>query len=178
MKYFVLWGALIVLLSGCQTSSDFYGAGPITLSDSVVRKYEDSYLKKPGSMMFYVTADGRQSGYWYCTAGPDLCRASHDMKFTLDSCKRKTGQSCYVFDEGGWVVWKGPVTWGSRGASRTKPPPPEDLSDHEICTAALPKGSEGERWSSKSETVPFVVEATSRNFSPAECYKIILKKYQ
>ncbi len=177
MKKYLLWGALVLVLGGCQTSSDYYGSGPITLSENVVRKYEDRYLKKPGSMMFYVTADGRQSGFWYCDAGPDLCRASHDMKFTLDSCKKKAGQPCYVFDEGGWVVWKGPVTWGNSGRRTNNDPKAgnytgaeiEKLSKGVICAKAVSPDTESLLWNSSEQVSDYVAEAKRRRFKVLDC---------
>jgi hypothetical protein len=57
----------------------------------------------PGA--FAVSADGRSAGYSYCPVGID-CRGN-SISIALNNCRRNSrGQPCYIYDEGGQVVWR------------------------------------------------------------------------
>lgn len=167
--------AFVLILSGCQTVADFIGSGPITLSDSVANHYQNKYLKGVGPQYYVVAADGNNASYTYCAAGTGMCQFGLVVLDSIASCEKRSGQKCYIFDEGSYVVWKGPVSYGGGStpkSARTTPMPAvinkealAALPDKALCNYAL----EGMQWSTSRSFIRYVEEAKSRGLTPIKC---------
>ena len=170
-----------LILGGCQTQLPT-GKGPITLSPQVTSYYQNKYLKN-GPVSFFVSADGRSANYTYCSQTIDC--SSSGAKWTAHSnCEKNSGQKCFIFDEGGDVVWDGPVNFN--GASRTNISTPvrknsvnnKEWTDLYLCGIATDLGSGSRDWdTSTSDLVRNAIkEAKRRNLSPPECEMLISGK--
>ncbi len=91
-----------VLIVGCQSSS-IYGSGPVNLSDSVQRTYQN-YLSKDSPLAFMITRDGNRSFYTYCNVGTQCL---DDAYGAIYRCESRYGVDCFIFAEYGKIVWKG-----------------------------------------------------------------------
>lgn len=93
---------IMAVMGGCQSSS-IYGSGPVSLSDSTKRLYQN-YLSKDAPLAFVISEDGTRGNYSYCGAG-NMC--VDDSYGTISRCETRTGKRCFVFAEYGKIVWKG-----------------------------------------------------------------------
>ena len=115
----ILW--IVVLgLVWCNTSNaGKYGEGELQLTKNVV-DYFIKFIRGKGSKYpsdFYVTLDGTNATYWYCSAGPSNCTegsATEDIKH----CKRQTGKECKKFAFKRTIKWKNGINPGKGKASR------------------------------------------------------------
>lgn len=88
-------------LAACQTNADFYGNGPITLSNNVTDGFE-RYKKNFNPGAFAISLDGRSAGWSYCPAGQ--CGGSNSLMLAIHSCQ-ESGKTCKIYAMGPTVVW-------------------------------------------------------------------------
>lgn len=181
--------ALLALL-GCKTSEDVIGSGPLVVSDRITKFYRQEYLKKPGPWSFVISRDGSTANYVYCAEGIGGCQGSTLLFHVLHRCEERAGQPCYLFDEYGHVVWKGPVTFAdgtttgrseakernsvkdgefARGASLGS------VADITLCRQTVSFRSHGARWRSDSTHHALIQEAQARGLTPVDCAQEIIK---
>jgi hypothetical protein len=168
MKKFICLAVLAILISGCQTTDDFIGTGPITLSDAVANHYQNSYLKGVGPQYYVITEDGRDASYVYCAAGTGECQFDVMVLDLISRCEKRTGQKCFIFDEASYVVWKGPVSYGGQSASKMKGVNAQSLDDARLCKIALEEWD----WNRPDKYKEYVKEAQSRNLTLGVCRRL------
>lgn len=188
IKSLLIVSVLALVISGCQTVDDFIGTGPITLSDSVANHYQNKYLKGVGPQYYIVSEDGRYSHYVYCAAGTGQCRFGVVVLESIEKCEKRSRQMCFIFDEGAYVVWKGPVLYGGnskpRSATRSTNPSSSvklydgktsrgvnltSLSNLEVCNWAVKSGNPSAEWRTGEEDLPYVQQARIRGLSLEFC---------
>ena len=115
----LLWIVVLSLL-WCNTSNaGKYGEGELQLTKNVV-DYFIKFIRGKGSKYpsdFYVTLDGTNATYWYCSAGPSNCTegsATEDIK----DCERRTGKKCKKFAFKRTIKWKNGINPGKGKASK------------------------------------------------------------
>lgn len=177
MKKFISVGALIFLLAACQTTDDFVGSGPITLSPAIADHFQNKYLTGAGPAHYVIPSDGVSGAYYsYCPSGPGTCQFDLAVIDSINHCERDTGQKCYVFAEGEEVVWKGPVKFYDGTLARRawkdfksrnlqSSGTITDLSDAALCVLAFSNGKLNEEDNARK----YVEEANSRNLNDALC---------
>lgn len=97
-----------LILFGCQTFTDFYGKGPITLTPRVEQGYREYLSNEGGAFAFAVSTTGRSYGYIYCKGGSacaGLGKAAYDA---ISHCEaHSNGVPCKLYDFRGNIVWEG-----------------------------------------------------------------------
>jgi hypothetical protein len=88
----------------CQsTRSAHYGSGPLTLSPSVKKGFDD-YMRQITPGIFVISTDGTYYYYVYCSASE--CMAS-DMQYrAIQTCETRSKKPCKVYADGRSVVWQ------------------------------------------------------------------------
>ena len=76
---------------------------------------------------FYVTTDGANSYYFYCSHGPTSCWPG-DMNEDIKACERFTGKDCKKFAFKRTIKWKNGINPGKGKKSKIK----SKWSDQEI----------------------------------------------
>jgi len=111
--YFILLITLIITPSYSEV-----GSGELKLSDHTIdsfmnyisgktSKKSKSSFNKP--MVFWVTEDGKDSSWWYCSLGS--CAAGSPGA-ERKQCKKRTGQDCYIFARRRVIIWKNGINTG------------------------------------------------------------------
>jgi hypothetical protein len=155
MKIILRVVILSLLLSG-NAYSALDGAGELKLSQNMVNAFKN-YLRgnttndgksnnnKP--MVFYVTTDGTDGLYWYCTHGS--CSGSYaspaeDKKV----CEARTGKECFRFARKNSVRWKNGINPGKGKESKFN----GKMTDTEIVAKLTELGFLGNSISSTTTT--------------------------
>jgi hypothetical protein len=120
MKKILLIITISLLFSNVASASDIYGRGEIQLSkgmaDYFIKYIRGEKGKKPSD--FYVTLDGKDGTFWYCSAASS-CQAGV-LKDDLEDCERKTGKQCKKFSFKRSIKWKNGINQGGKSASFKK----------------------------------------------------------
>ena len=111
-----------LLLSG-NAYADLNGYGEVKLNQYNVNQFEkylsdrihdkDGGLNKRGTgLVFAITLDGADSGYYYCFKGND-CNLNISLADTIQHCQKKAKknsgkkQTCRIFAKKRTIVWDG-----------------------------------------------------------------------
>ena len=136
---------LSLLLSGNAHSVRQDGSGELKISYKILQNFitylRGSYNNKP--MVFWVTADGQGSYYWYCPYGV-ACQsggASREKQNCEDFYK---GKECFRFARKSSVRWKNGINPGKGSMSKFN----EKMSDQEITAKLTELGFYGNETSS------------------------------
>ena len=159
---------LSLLLVACQTPSSLVGSGPLNLSTSIERYYNERYKPSMGAEYFVVSRDGRFANFTFCPAGSGGCGGRDIVYEVIEGCEKRSGQECFIYAQNGFVVWDGLVTVGD-GASIS--PPPD--SDFHLCTQAVSMGQGVPTWTAWSHRQKLVDEAKKRGLSPRSCAELV-----
>lgn len=104
--------AALFLLTGCQTTHQHAGSGPIDLSRRVEAHFQ-SYLTKPNGEFFAVSTDGKHYGYSVCREGRFNC-VEESGGVALRSCHSRSGSvPCKILAIGEDIVWLGATAGGA-----------------------------------------------------------------
>ena len=120
-KFLVL--IVLGLLFNLNSYADFNGYGEVKLNQYNVNQFEkylsdgihdkDGGLKKRGTgLVFAITLDGADSGYYYCFKGND-CNANSSLADTISHCEKKAKKhsgekkKCRIFAKKRTIVWDG-----------------------------------------------------------------------
>ena len=119
-----LLGIIVLgLLFNLNSYADFNGYGEVKLNQYNVNQFEkylsdgihnkDGGLKKRGTgLVFAITLDGADSGYYYCFKGND-CNINISLADTIQHCQKKAKknsgekQTCRIFAKKRTIVWDG-----------------------------------------------------------------------
>ena len=109
----LIFGVLAaLLLSGCQSTNQQAGEGPITLSPSVESRLQ-TYLANPGSSFFAVSTNGKHHAFSYCADG-NVCEEDGGG-VALRACReRSQGVPCKIYAVGNRIIWQGAANSGQR----------------------------------------------------------------
>ena len=123
-----------LLLSGNAHSIRQDGSGELKISYRTLQHFK-AYLRGSTSesgkslnnkpMVFWVTADGTDSSFWYCSHGQ--CRGSSAVQ-EKRICEKQTGQECFRFARKNSVRWKNGINLGKGAQSKFN----ANMSDQEI----------------------------------------------
>jgi|GEM_PF-6692575 len=97
-----------ILLAGCQSTTEYVGEGPITLSPTVAAVYQ--VYREGDPKFFAITPDGAGYYHTYCPSWGNCLKGSPGD--VIRNCNEKLSKrgSCKLFADRDDVVWKGPVT--------------------------------------------------------------------
>ena len=125
---------LSLLLSGNAHSVRQDGSGELKISYRTLQ-YFKAYLRGSTSesgkslnnkpMVFWVTADGTDASFWYCSHGQ--CRGSSPVR-EKRICEKQTGLECFRFARKNSVRWKNGINLGKGAQSKFN----ANMSDQEI----------------------------------------------
>ena len=120
-----IFGAIIIcFLLGTNYAFSLDGRGELKISRDTLKHFQD-YLRggvgegakttnnKP--MVFYVTADGAGSYFWYCSHGQ--CRSGSPQQ-EKKLCKQAYDQECFRFARKSTVRWKNGINPGKGKESK------------------------------------------------------------
>ena len=121
MKFFkILCLILIISFSSNNSYAARYGTGELKLTDSVVRNFiqyiRGKQFKYPGK--FYVTIDGTDYLYWYCSEMTNCEGGS--ISQDLAECFRITGIECKKFARKRTIKWENRINPGKGKISQIK----------------------------------------------------------
>lgn len=108
----------VLFLFSCKTTQTDIGDGPITLTESTAKLYEQEYLVHSQPGIFVVPLDGSLGLFSTCEANNSSCKSHADIERLTRRCESASATKCLVFDIGGIVVWNGPVDLGESGAKK------------------------------------------------------------
>ena len=109
IKKFIFILALSIsinLISTSNSSANKYGSGELKLSPMVV-EYFIQYIRGKQSKypaIFYVTLDGTDATYWYCSERTNCQSGSPSQERAV--CLQATGQECRAFARQRTIKWK------------------------------------------------------------------------
>ena len=95
--------AVAIVLTACSNIDVEPGSGPLTLSYTVERGFEE-YLKRETPRVFVVSEDGNYYHYYYCAG--DACRQSNYTHDTIERCEKGSNLECKIYAFGRDIVWK------------------------------------------------------------------------
>jgi hypothetical protein len=94
-----------LMLAGCVPVTNFYGQGPIKLSENV-RSGFAKYEARDDPRFFAVSADGNNFGYSFCRKDGSCRDWEVLVDIALIGCKKRSaGEPCYIYARGLRVVW-------------------------------------------------------------------------
>ena len=115
-----LLGIVVAGLLWCNTSnSGGWGEGELQLTKPIA-DYFIQFIRGKGSKSpadFYVTLDGTDAMYWFCSRGPANCvegSSAEDIK----TCEIKTRKKCKKFAFRRTIKWKNGINPAKGGASK------------------------------------------------------------
>ena len=159
MRIFAFLFSCVFLLAGCQTTSDQYGSGPLTLRASVKSGFQQ-YLKHLKPAHFAVSTDGRYYSYFYCETG---CAAGSTS--AIDAIKRcenrSNGVPCKLFARQRTIVWQG--FDADKDLAMTDYNWKEHVGSGKLSFTSSQKEGFAEYLSRESREYPYGVFAVSRN---------------
>ena len=109
IKKFIFILALSIsinFISTSNSSANKYGNGELKLSPMVV-EYFIQYIRGKQSKypaIFYVTLDGTDATYWYCSERTNCQSGSPSQERAI--CLQATGQECRAFARQRTIKWK------------------------------------------------------------------------
>ena len=109
IKKFIFILALSIsinFISTSNSSANKYGSGELKLSPMVV-EYFIHYIRGKQSKypaIFYVTLDGTDATYWYCSERTNCQSGSPSQERAI--CLQATGKECKAFARQRTVKWK------------------------------------------------------------------------
>ena len=109
IKKFIFILALSIsinFISTSNSSANKYGSGELKLSSMVV-EYFIQYIRGKQSKypaIFYVTLDGTDATYWYCSERTNCQSGSPSQERAI--CLQATGQECRAFARQRTIKWK------------------------------------------------------------------------
>ena len=112
-----LLGIVVLGLLWCNPSnSGSWGEGELQLTNRIADWFIQYIRGEKGykPSHFYVTLDGTNAYYWYCTYGN--CMGADDAQ-NIELCKRKTGKECRKFAFRRQVRWNNGINPLSRKGS-------------------------------------------------------------
>ena len=146
-----LFGAVIIsFLLGTNYAFSIDGRGELKISRNTLNHFQN-YLRggvgegvksnnnKP--LVFYVTADGKGSYFWYCSHGQ--CRSGSPQE-EKKLCKRAYDQECFRFARKSTVRWKNGINPGKGKESKFS----SKMTDTEILAKLTDLGFYGNTTSS------------------------------
>ena len=148
MKKFL--GILVTGLLWCNPSnSGGWGEGELQLTKPMA-DYFIKFIRGKGSKHpadFYVTLDGTNAMYWYCSQGPTRC-VEGSSKDDIKVCEKRTGKKCKKFAFKRTVKWKNGINPAKGKASKFN----SKWSDSEIYAKLTELGFYKNDFSKKSIT--------------------------
>ena len=173
---------LSLLLSGNAHSVRQDGSGELKISYRTLQNFKAylrGYTSESGKslnnkpMVFWVTADGTDSTFWYCSHGQ--CRGSSPV-VEQRICEKQTGQECFRFARKNSVRWKNGINPGKGAQSKFN----AKMSDREIVAKLTELGFYGNDTSSRIK--PKITKKKTKiindnNSNLAENLKILKKMF-
>ena len=98
----------VLLLAGCQTTSEYEGKGRLALSPRLTQFFQ-KYLDLPNGMAFAASVDGLCGNYRYCPTPVGSCLNEDVRYFAVRACERVCNRTCKVLAVRKRIVWDGPV---------------------------------------------------------------------
>jgi len=118
-KFLILF--FLFFLTNKSFAGDIWGEGELKLSKGTV-DYFIKFIRGKGSKFpadFYVTTDGTNAIYWYCSAGPSNCSPGNS-RVDIQECERATGKKCRKFAFKRVIKWKNGINTGHYKKSTIK----------------------------------------------------------
>lgn len=124
---------LLILLAGCQTTSNNVGQGPRPQLSGQVAKFFEDYKAIPGNnKAFAISMNGQAAGASHCAEGGlygraasslDEGRCSNTEFMALNGCRAKAaGSPCFIYAWGNDIVWGGTQQVTPQTAQHKTPP--------------------------------------------------------
>ncbi len=105
IKYIQLALAAVVL-AACQAKSDYYGKGPLELSNRAQDLFEDYKAAGIAAGAFAISEDGGRSSIAYTYCEESECDGNA-LYQAIELCQDNTrGMKCWIYAEGRHVVWR------------------------------------------------------------------------
>jgi hypothetical protein len=173
---------LSLLFSGNAHSVRQDGSGELKISYGTLQSFK-AYLRgntsKSGKslnnkpMVFWVTVDGTDSTFWYCSHGQ--CAGSNPVQ-ERRICEKQTGQECFRFARKNSVRWKNGINPGKGAQSKFN----AKMSDQEIVAKLTELGFYGNDTSSRIK--PKITKKKTKiindnNSNLAENLKVLKKMF-
>ena len=115
-----LLGIVVLGLLWCNTSNaGKYGEGELQLTKHIA-DYFIQFIRGKGSKHpadFYVTLDGTDAMYWFCSRGPANCSEGSSAE-DIKACERRTGKKCKKFAFRRTIKWKNGINPGKGKVSK------------------------------------------------------------
>jgi hypothetical protein len=106
LRFLSLICLAMLSIVGCQTTNSDYGSGYLTMSSTVLTRFQ-GYLAREDGSYFAVSTDGQYYGYSYCTWGAFNCEDSLG-NLALKVChSHSNGVPCKIYAVEDKVVWQG-----------------------------------------------------------------------
>ena len=127
---FVFFKVFLILFffSNNSIAAPSYGTGELKLSNNIadyfIRYIRGEQFRYPA--VFYVTQDGSDAIFWYCSEMTNCRSGSHVMN--LAQCLRDTGMECNVFAKRRTIKWRNDINPGKGKISKIN----SKWSDQEI----------------------------------------------
>lgn len=163
LKWLGAWAILV--LSGCQIP-DYTGSGPLTLSASHQKHFEN-YLNNGTSTKYYmITEDHRAAFNFYCE---DVSGCTMTPGQAINLCEMRWGKPCKIYADGNDVVWRFGASSDTATANLSKRRI-RRFPDHNICAGAI--RSNEPKWESIGSDLLYVSEAKRRGLTEQQCARL------